>query len=201
MPRSTKADAELNRQKLLEEARQQFAAAGFHGTSIASVAGAVGVTKQTLLHHFGSKEQLFSEVLNELALRLVERVNRARTTQQSPARQLEAFLLETLEADSQDQLQLVIRELLENHDRASTAGHWHLKSYLEALTELLREIPGNEALTPAEAFARLYHLLGAVSYFRISQPTLLGMFGKKEHRAIERAFKASLKHLLEATPA
>ena len=196
MPRSTKANAEQTRLQLLTEARCQFAARGFHGTSIASVATAVGVTKQTLLHHFGSKEQLFSEVLGALATRLAERVEQVRSSSRNPASQLETFLLETLDADSLDQLQLVIRELLENQDRASTAGQWHLKNYLEALTELVKAVPGNDAMSHAEAFAFLYQLLGAVSYFRISRPTLHGMYGARETKAIDQAFRRSLKAML-----
>ncbi len=198
MPRSTKANADLNRQRLFDEARRQFAQRGFHGTSIASIATEVGLTKQTLLHHFGSKERLFSEVLTALAEHLAERVTALEPRNLPPAERFETFMLEMLESDSGDQMQLIIRELLENQDRAPAADHWHLKEHLESLVAMVRADPAHAALSPAEAFAYLYHALGAVSYFKISQPTLEGMLGERQYAAVRRSFRNRVLSVLRA---
>lgn len=198
MPRSTKANADLNRQRLFEEARRQFAARGFHATSIGSIAGEVGLTKQTLLHHFGSKERLFSEVLEEMAEGLAASVAAIQSRSPDPKAALAAFFRQMLEDDAGDQTQIVIRELLENRERAGDVQHWHLKGYLDSLTGMIRAIPGNETLSEAQAFARLYLMLGAVSYFRISQPTLQGMMGKRSLKAVQIAFDDYLMQLIES---
>lgn len=197
MPRSTKANADLNKQKLFEEARRQFASRGFDAASIGAIASEVGLTKQTLLYHFGSKEKLFSAVLEDLAATLDQRIEQARVAHKHPAAQLAALMWEILDSDGgDDDFQIVIRELLENHQRAPEAGNWHLKNYLGSLADMVMAIPGNSKLSDAEAFAKLYFVLGAVSYLKISQPTLKGMVGDKKFLAIQQSFKKQVKLLL-----
>ncbi len=50
----------------LATATRLFAAQGFEGTSLQAIADAVGVTKQAVLHHFPSKEQLRKAVLDAI---------------------------------------------------------------------------------------------------------------------------------------
>ena len=57
------------REQLLDVARHQFAMTGFYGTSIASIANELGLSKQALLHHFGSKDKLYGEILKEISER------------------------------------------------------------------------------------------------------------------------------------
>lgn len=54
------------RQAALAAARRLFAERGFDGTALQDVATAVGVSKQAVLHHFASKEELREAVLAEL---------------------------------------------------------------------------------------------------------------------------------------
>ncbi|MFB2587041.1 TetR/AcrR family transcriptional regulator [Herbiconiux liukaitaii] len=51
---------------LLRSAAEAFAARGFYATSVASIARSAGVSKSTLLHHYGSKNDLLIAVLTEL---------------------------------------------------------------------------------------------------------------------------------------
>jgi len=51
------------REAILRAANELFAAQGFHGTSLASIATKVGLSEPGLLHHFPSKEHLLLEVL------------------------------------------------------------------------------------------------------------------------------------------
>jgi AcrR family transcriptional regulator len=47
----------------IDAALTSFAAKGYEATSLDALAGELGVTKQTILHHFGSKERLLGAVL------------------------------------------------------------------------------------------------------------------------------------------
>ena len=55
------------REQLLEAALQLFAEKGFWGVSLSQVAECCSITKQSLLHHFGSKEKLYREILGRIA--------------------------------------------------------------------------------------------------------------------------------------
>lgn len=51
------------RAAILDAALEVFAARGFHKASLGEIADKVGITHQGVLHHFGSKVELFVEVL------------------------------------------------------------------------------------------------------------------------------------------
>ncbi len=53
----------VRRDEIVDEAMTLFAACGFRATSLNDVAQRVGISKATLLHHFGSKDNLLIAVL------------------------------------------------------------------------------------------------------------------------------------------
>src|SRR2546430_9180709 len=55
-----------NRARVLRAASRSFLRHGYH-TSVDEIARRAGVAKQTLYHHFPSKDQLFKEVACDLA--------------------------------------------------------------------------------------------------------------------------------------
>ncbi len=57
------------RNSILDEATRLFAAQGFDGTSIQSIAEAVGIRRPSLLYHFPSKQALRDAVLEHLLSR------------------------------------------------------------------------------------------------------------------------------------
>ena len=54
-----------------------FARRGFHATSMNDVADAAGVTKPVLYQHFGSKRQLYLELLEDVGAAIQERIEKA----------------------------------------------------------------------------------------------------------------------------
>jgi AcrR family transcriptional regulator len=187
------------RDELVSAALRHFAERGFYGASIAGIAEDLGVTKQALLHHFGTKERLYGEVLQRIAAGLDATRSLAMAGGGSPARKLEALLLALLADTGGDEGRLLMRELLDNRQRAERADRWYLRAFLEALTAALREVPGWQGATDGEAFAALYQLLGAVTYYAVSGPTLARILGKRGFAEVRAAFPARLSALVRLT--
>lgn len=66
------------RDQILDEARSLFANQGFEGTSLNDIAAAVGVKRPSLLHYFGSKDDIYRQVLSDAVLDWTDRVENAR---------------------------------------------------------------------------------------------------------------------------
>ncbi len=63
-------DPAATRRRILDEALVCFAAAGYGATSLDSLASGLGLRKQTILHHFGTKEGLLVAVVDRSAAEL-----------------------------------------------------------------------------------------------------------------------------------
>ena len=74
-------------------ALEEFAANGYHLTSMNQVAEAAGVTKPVLYQHFRSKKALYRELLEDVSVSLAERIAEATAAAASPRQQVEAGLL------------------------------------------------------------------------------------------------------------
>lgn len=186
------------RDAFLKTAKRLFAEKGFYGTSIAAVAAELDLTKQALIHHFGTKERLYGEVLAQLADRLSSDVARSRAAHPDPAQRVEDLLL-NLYANTlkyPEETQLLMRELLDNKSRAGEAHSWYLRDFLDAVVAMIREVPSAASLTEAEALARIYMILGAANFFAVSQPTLQNMYNQREYRALKKKFPDELRRVV-----
>jgi TetR/AcrR family transcriptional regulator len=68
----TRTGGATRRRSIIEEAIRCFGGEGYHGTSLDTVAKAVGVRKQTLLYYFPTKEALLEACLAAAGERLAE---------------------------------------------------------------------------------------------------------------------------------
>ena len=188
------------REQLLDNAEALFAEPGFYGASIAAIANELGLTKQALLHHFGSKEKLYGEVLKRISVRFDDLSKGEELAAFDPIASLQAYLLQLHNPTtlSPNATRLLMRELLDNKRRVDTAGTWYLKAFLEGLIAKVKAIPNWHNATDAEALAVVYQLLGAINYYGVSTPTLTGIFGEDGYAALDQAFPKQLKRLINA---
>jgi len=89
MASGTRLPAARRRQQLLDVALRVFSERGFHETSMNEVAEAAGVTKPVLYQHFGSKHDLFRELVTDVGGRLKEEIIQATAAATNPRRQVE----------------------------------------------------------------------------------------------------------------
>lgn len=185
--------------QFLETAERLFAKSGFYGVSIAAIADELGLTKQALLHHFGSKEKLYGEVLRRISADFEALAPEPSASTLEPAARLKSYFLRLLEQSGQKRTQILMRELLDNRLRAETAGAWYLKGFLETLISMIKDVPGWQRSRDPEALAAIYQILGAINYYRISAPTLTGIFGSDAIAELNDVFPAQLERLIDAT--
>jgi len=171
--------------RLIDAATRQFAARGYPGVSIASVAQELGLTKQALLHHFGTKDRLYEAVLDRLGDRIMAALGDTGDI-------VKAFdhLLDHAGANPDDAA-LIARELLDHAARAETGRQWFLIPFLNRLTALARG--ARPDFTDAEALAEVYAHLGALLTYVVSEPTLRGIYGKKALRELHAALRKVLR--------
>lgn len=65
------------RGRILDAALVSFADRGYEATSLDAIATTLGVTKQTILYHFGTKEALLAAVIDRSAAELADVLERA----------------------------------------------------------------------------------------------------------------------------
>src|SRR5690349_8205949 len=87
---SSRLPAARRRRQLLDVALDVFAMKGFHQTSMEEVAEAAGVTKPVLYQHFGSKRELYLELLEDVGGQLMAAITKAVASARGPHQQVEA---------------------------------------------------------------------------------------------------------------
>lgn len=160
----------------------------------------MGITRQALLHHFGTKERLYGEVLSRLADGISGVVARTGEEDRDPGKHLHALFRRICDhaLDRPEETLLLMRELTDNSPRAELAKHWYLTNYLNSVVSLLRDAAGREDLSEAEALARVYAIFGAINYFAVSGPTLKQMFGDQAFAALSSRFPAEVERLVQS---
>lgn len=102
------------RERILDAALRQFAQQGFAGTSVQRVADAAGVSKQLLLYHFGSKNDLKRAVVDGIIARWRELLPTLGAAAAQGAEDLEGVVRSTIAAftEAPEASRFILRELM-----------------------------------------------------------------------------------------
>jgi AcrR family transcriptional regulator len=129
-PQQRAADRAAKRQAVLAAAVRMFNERGFHATSLDDVAASLGISKPTIYHYLGNKDQVLLECLTMGLQQLLTAADTAHATPGTGLDRLRAFLRrygevnmdafgacvirtpeEALSADSADRLRAMKREI------------------------------------------------------------------------------------------
>ena len=188
-------------EKLLAVAEALFSERGFYGVSIAAIASELGITKQALLHHFKSKEKLYGAVLARISSDFENAQQQVMEDEAEPILRIKAFVAHLADPSPSNirRTRLLMRELLDNNERAKQAEHWYLKHFLEQFVAMVQVVPGREAISATDNLGLIYQWLGAINYFLVSIPTLTAILGEESFEAMARGQGEYLSRLVDAT--
>ena len=165
--------------KFIDAARGLFASRGLHGVSLADVARELGLTKQSVLYHFKTKEALFGAVLEEVAQRLEAMLAQVQGAAVSDSDRVSVLIesLHTHMVGHQQDARIIVRELADNPGRVEGAKTLPMNSFVQGVTEILGAHPAARSLSEARIDTASYQLIGAILFFGVSEPTLRAMWG------------------------
>ncbi|NOY28425.1 MAG: TetR/AcrR family transcriptional regulator [Oligoflexia bacterium] len=123
------------RERILAEATRLFGSHGYAGTSIQAIADAAGITKPTLVYHFGSKDGLRRAVIDAVMDHWRNQVPKLMVAASAGGPRLDALLAAFFDFFRQDpdRARLLLREVLDRPQEFTD----RLRHGLQPLTGLL----------------------------------------------------------------
>jgi AcrR family transcriptional regulator len=108
-------DQAAGRECLLDQSQQLFFAHGYHGVSVRDIVQACGLSNAALYYHFGSKENLYAEVIRGFVASVVRPVQEAEAGQGSSRERLARMVLAFARylSESHSELHILVRDLKE----------------------------------------------------------------------------------------
>lgn len=183
-----------SKQKFVDTAHRLFSERGYYGVSLADVADELGLTKQSVLHHFKSKRALYGEVFEQVAKRLEGIMDDVAAQPSIGDEKLRLYLQKMhdhMQTTPQD-ARLIGRELLDNLDRARSSRKWYLKHFLDQSIALVAATTRWRQASLDEQTAATIQLFGAVSYFATAEVTFEAIWGPDRLRGTKDAFLSVL---------
>jgi TetR/AcrR family transcriptional regulator len=127
--------------QIRDAAMRLFARVGFDGTPLQAIADEVGITKQTLLYYYPSKEELRRAVLGQLIehwRQTLPRLLEAVTSGKGKFEALTGELVRFYQADP-DRARLILREMLDRPDDMCALLIEGLRPWLLLVAEYIRQ--------------------------------------------------------------
>jgi AcrR family transcriptional regulator len=164
-PQQRQEEREAKRNAVLRTAVQMFNERGFHQTSLDDVAARLGVSKPTIYHYLGNKDQVLLECVTIGLSQLIAAAEAARSTPGSGADRLTSFLRRYAEVNMDDFGRCVIRTSEEALAPDSRQQFRALKRQIDsAMRELIEEAMADGSVAPGDAKLLGFALAGALNW-------------------------------------
>lgn len=191
---------ERTREKILREATAEFAARGYDGARVDSIATRCRLSKNMLYHYFGSKEGLFIAVLEDMYEMLRKRQRDFAVRAADPVKAMRQLIAHTFSAllEHPEVIALLNSENLHHgrHIRRSRRIRDLYDPLVDTIREALRRGVAGGVFRPSVDPVTLYLSLSSLAYHYLSnQYTLKAAFGIDFTSAERR--RAWLNHITE----
>ena len=158
-------DRQAKKLALMEAAVRMFNTRGFHASSLDDVAASLGVTKPTVYHYLGNKENVLLECLRFGLKQLLDAATHARAQTGVAAERLRSFLIVYTQVNMSDFGRCVIRtpdEALSEESREVLRG---LKRQIHAeMRSLIAEGQADGSIACEDANLLAFTLAGALNW-------------------------------------
>lgn len=159
------ADREEKREAVLLAAVRMFNANGFHATSLEDVAASLGVSKPTIYHYLGNKDQVLFECVTRGIEQLVEAADQAHAVPGTGLDRLRTFLRRYGEVIMGDFGRCVIRTSDEALSEESARRFRQLKREIDtAMRALVAEGVEDGSIATDDARLTAFTLAGALNW-------------------------------------
>jgi TetR/AcrR family transcriptional regulator len=169
-----------NAEQIRVAATHLFASVGYEGASLQAIADRVGVTKQTLLYHYPSKEALRRAVLDHVFSHFRSRLPQMLEAVTSGRGRFDALTRELVQffEDDTDRARLLVRELLDNPDGMRRLMSENLRPWVLLVGQYVREGQASEIihadLDPEAYVLNVIMLVLANTSMRSISPSVIG---------------------------
>jgi TetR/AcrR family transcriptional regulator len=191
--------------QIRDAAMRLFARDGFDGTPLQAIADDVGITKQTLLYYYPSKEELRRAVLGQLVEHWRQTLPRLLEAVTSGERRFEALtgeLVQFYRADP-DRARLILREMLDRPDDMRALLIEGLRPWLLLVAEYIRQGQASGILyedVDPESYVMHVILLvaGTVANLQVL-PRVLSEAGGKDASTAEKRYLDELFRIAQSS--
>jgi AcrR family transcriptional regulator len=153
------------RETVLRAAVQMFNSQGFHATSLDDVAASLGISKPTIYHYLGNKDQVLLECVTIGLRQLLEAAERARSGTGRGIDRLRDFLRRYAEINMDDFGRCVIRTGEEALSPESRRKFRSLKKEInDAMRALIEEGVADGSIAPVDPKLLSFVLAGALNW-------------------------------------
>jgi|SRR5690625_1147898 len=163
-PQLTRASS---RDAILRVFAELVAKQGFSDTSLSAVADALGLSKGTIVHHFGSKDQILREVFDAYYARRSAEIEFIEREMEDPVRQIAAVIYALMAAhrDDRDCTQSFMREFSRFADDGLPGEHLRRRNqWMDGTVRVIERGIAKGLFQTKDATLTALHIFGMCNY-------------------------------------
>lgn len=159
------SEREQKREAVLRTAVRAFNTRGFHAASLDDVAASLNISKPTIYHYLGNKEQVLIECVTRGLKMLQQAADTAKLEKGTGLARLQSFLRRYAEINMDDFGRCVIRTGDEMLSADGAKRFRELKSRIDrALRDLINDAVADGSIAPTDVKLLAFTLAGALNW-------------------------------------